>query len=431
MKTRTLQDVFSRKIDPFHFFYTIGWVLLLVESSIAAVQTDGPLVGGVTDRSAKVFARTHGQAFVAIEFSNDALLASPAQIPPVLTTADSDFTAILTLDGLQPETTYYYRVLVNGVPQQIALFPSFSTFPPPDTIREFRFVVLSDLVDVQRFPTIPTLSYARIMEDNPAFVLQIGDFDHRSPRSLPEMRQMHREVRGPYNASGLDFSLYIAPRFPLFHVWDDYDYGLNNGDKTFPGRGIALQAFKEYYPTPDLANPTAGIWHKFTYGQAEFFMLDLRSQRDAASDPDDFRKSMLDGNNIVNGQKEWLKANLLASTARWKFVISSVPFNSTLKLRDSWASFTTERAELLNFIRQNGVQGVIVLSGDLHSGGGIDNGIYTGLPEMSIPQHEPYPMERFKRILERRSDIKQRPRGICPGYRINQPGPGRSGSERC
>ena len=36
-------------------------------------------------------------------------------------------------------------------------------------------------------------------------------------------------------------------------------------------------------------------------------MLDLRSQRDVNTDVDDANKSMLDGDNIADSQKEWLE----------------------------------------------------------------------------------------------------------------------------
>ena len=47
---------------------------------------------------------------------------------------------------------------------------------------------------------------------------------------------------------------------------------------------------------------------------------------------------MLDGDNIANGPKEWLKSPLLNSTATWKFIVSTVPFNPTTKPADAWQS---------------------------------------------------------------------------------------------
>ena len=46
------------------------------------------------------------------------------------------------------------------------------------------------------------------------------------------------------------------------------------------------------YPLPSV---TPGIWQKFSYAQADCFVLDCRSQRDPDADPDNANKSMLDG----------------------------------------------------------------------------------------------------------------------------------------
>jgi alkaline phosphatase D len=365
---------------------SVGLVAALSGVGFAAVQTDGPLVGAVTDTSARIFMRTSSRASVAVQYSTDPLLVTFSSTPGIFTDVTADFTMIVKLTGLAPSTKYYYRVTVGGVAQQSSPYPFFTTFPSGSSSQTFDFVVMADLDWLHYRRPAPV--YATVAAANPAFILQIGDFDHRDPATIKSMRTMHREVRG-YNGfpGGVDFKNNIAGKFPLFHVWDDHDYGVNDGDKTFPGRADAWKAFKEYYPLPDLPNSGAGIWHSFKYAQCEFFMLDLRSQRDRGMDTDGPNKSMLDGDKISNDQKDWLKDGLRNSTAKWKFVISSVPWNPTAKPRppDAWASYQTERNELLDYIDDNNIEGVIFFSGDLHSGGGIDDGTYSGLPEVAVP----------------------------------------------
>jgi alkaline phosphatase D len=299
------------------------------------------------------------------------------------TAVSSDFTSIHSITGLEAETRYYYRVYVDGQLQPMAVH-SFQTFSPMGVTRNFSFAVAADVINVGTNPTVGAPVYAALAADDPLFMLQIGDFDHRNPGGLIQMRTMHRQVLGPSTATGADFDRYIAPNMAVFHVWDDHDYGMNNGDKTFAGRTAALQAYREYYATPTLPNP-AGIWHSFGAGQIDVMMLDVRSQRDPVSTPDGPGKSMLDGDNISNGQKAWLKAALLNSTATWKFIVTPVTFNPTTKPADAWGGYATERNEIVNFIRMNNISGVIFVSGDLHSGGAIDNGANAGFPEVSVP----------------------------------------------
>jgi hypothetical protein len=127
-----------------------------------------------------------------------------------------------------------------------------------------------------------------------------------------------------------------------------------------------------------------GIWQKFTYAQAEFYVLDCRSQRDPERDVDQGDKSMLDGNNLgATGELQWLKDGLLASTARWKIIFTSVIANPSTKFPDGWAGYQREWGELKDFITVNNIKGVVLISGDLHLGA-IDNGIATGFPEMCV-----------------------------------------------
>jgi alkaline phosphatase D len=355
----------------------------LAVSAAAPRLSVGPMVGGVTAQSVKVFVRTVNAGAVRIEYSRDAAFSTSIFTPATTTAAINDFTTIHSLNGLVPESVYFCRVHVDGQLQQTPLH-TFKTFPVTGTVRNFSFAVTADLINASTNPAVGAPAYASLAADNPLFMLQIGDFDHRNPGSLVAMRGMHRSVLGPTTASGADFDQHIAANMPVFHVWDDHDYGINNGDKTFAGRPSALKAFREYYPTPNTPNP-AGIWHSFSAGQIDVMMLDVRSQRDPVTTPDGPGKSMLDGDNIANGQKAWLKAALLNSTATWKFVVSGVPFNPTTKPADAWGAYATERNELLNFIRSNDIEGVIIVSGDLHSGGGIDNGTNAGVPEITVP----------------------------------------------
>jgi alkaline phosphatase D len=348
------------------------------------MQTDGPLVGGVTERSARIFVRTDVPALVQIEYSTLPDLNDSEFSDTRYTDANRDYTTIIDLDNLEPQTIYYYRILVDGVSQQLETLPSFETFPRSHGPVSFRFAIVADVLNSLSYPEVPAPVYQQVAAADPKFVLQIGDFDHRNPQTLSGMRNMHRDVRGEYSIAGHDFLEQIASRFPVFHTWDDHDYGVNNGDKNWVGRSDALQAFDEYYPTPERPN-SAGIWYKFSYANCEFFMLDVRSQRDPDTDPDGPEKSMLDGDNILNGQKQWLLDGLLASNARWKFLVSGVPFNPTSKPDDGWSAFETERSEIMRFIVDNDIEGVILVSGDLHSGGAIDLGDHSGYPEISVP----------------------------------------------
>lgn len=343
--------------------------------------THGPLAGGVTATSANIWVRTDQAARVQIQYSQDAGLQNAQTSAVEETGAVSDFTTIVKIPNLAPQQTYFYTVLVDNVAQFTAPYPHFQTFAARGTDAPFRFVILSDFRTVSKITqNVDTFQHAA--QENPAFVILGGDFDHRNPTTLDEKRDMFRDLYTP--ANGMEnFAKLVLPNFSLVHFWDDHDYGDNNADKKYPEKKDSLRVLQEYFPVYPVS--PYGDWQTFSYGDADFFILDSRSQRDPSHDKDNAQKSMLDGDELGDqGQRAWLLNSLKSSTAKWKFIVSPVIFNPTTKTNDGWGAYQTERRAILDFIRANALTGVIVLSGDLHMGA-IDDGTNAGLPELAAP----------------------------------------------
>jgi len=348
----------------------------------AGTLTEYPIVGAATPTGAKVHLRTDAVEDVAIEYADNKNFRNSTTTSEVTTAAANDYTVVFSLSGLSADTTYWYRVQYDGVVQSTAYVMKFTTLP---SAGNFSFAVFADVAPTDR----AAAAYANAKNDGARFALQIGDFDHGNPSTLAEMRAMHRRVRDVSTLHGADFAQQIASKMPVVHVWDDHDYGDNDEDKNFEGRDDAWQAFDEYWPGYDRPSADEGLWHSFVVGDAEFFVLDLRSQRDPGTDTDNSSKSMLDGDEIVDDQKDWLKAGLRTSAKTWKFIVSSVTMNPTARpaSTDHWGSYETELDELADFIADNDIEGVVVLSGDLHTGGAVDDGTNSGLatPELCVP----------------------------------------------
>jgi alkaline phosphatase D len=364
------------------------WVLVqIMTAGVALGQalTHGPVVGGVTATTAKVFVRTSQPTSVRLLYSTDPNLGNPTPSPTFQTTMRRDLTKIIPLNGLASETPYYMNVVVNDVAQFAAPpYPSFKTFPLSGTSRTFNFVVLTDFFNTYEL-TQNLQTFASAAATSPVFAFIGGDFDHRNPQTSTDKRQMFKDLYNVATPHMEDFVNLILRKTPIMHQWDDHDSGLNNLDKTYPYWNVNQQVFQEYVPSYPLPSVTpAGIWQKFSYAQADCFVLDCRSQRDVATDPDDANKSMLDGNNLgATGELQWLENGLLTSTARWKIIFTSVITNPSTKENDAWGAYQTEWNALRDFINTNNIQGVVSIAGDLHLGA-IDNGTQSGFPEISV-----------------------------------------------
>ena len=357
---------------------------LAVGFASAQFLTHGPVVGGVISSEAKVFVRTNQAASVVLRYGTDPNLAT-CRVGCVRPTRVSDYTTIIPLTNLTPEATYYLNVTVNGASQLAGPpFPNFTVFPAPDSARDFRFVVLSDFSTATSLTaSVQTFTSAAALR--PVFVFIGGDFDHRNPASLADKRTMFHDLYDPDTRFMSDFVPLILRQFPIVHQWDDHDSGLNNLDKSYPRWDLTQQAYQENVPTYSLPTVSPGIWQKFSYAQADLFVLDCRSQRDSDRDPDDADKSMLDGNALgAAGQLQWLKDGLLTSTAVWKIIFTSVVTNTSTKFPDAWAGYQTEWGALKNFINSNNIHNIVFISGDLHQAS-IDDGSQAGFPEMCAP----------------------------------------------
>jgi alkaline phosphatase D len=354
----------------------------LVEGTGAGVL-GGPYAGAASSSGFTVWARLAEGVCAAPVLSRSADLADRWTGEVRCADPEHDGATQWAIDGLDADSTWYWAVEQEGALVLRATHTT-RTFPADDASGVLRFVVFADVNAEYEAP-----AYRMAAGSDAAFALQIGDFDHRDPGlrndDIEAWWAMHRD--NLYAApAGHDLDEGLLHEVPLFHMWDDHDYGRNNADRTAHFGDVARRAFRDYFPTPALPDPDRGLWYSFRAGPAEIFVLDLRSQRDPDDDPDAGEKSMLDGGVLDEApQRTWLQEGLLDSTAQWKFIVSSSVWNPTSKPNDSWAEFAGEQAAITTFIHANGIEGVLFLSGDIHSGGAIDDGSHAGFPEISVP----------------------------------------------
>ncbi|NOY60090.1 MAG: T9SS type A sorting domain-containing protein [Calditrichaeota bacterium] len=415
---------------------SIVFVLFVLLSMIPvfAAVTHGPVVGAVTTNSAKVVVRTDAIALVYFEFDTTPDFTNPIMSDTKMAVADSDYFAICAVTGLSANTLYYYRTFLDGMPQDEVR--SFQTFPENNSGEAFEFHFGSGQQDDLDPNSYIGNIFPVMAEDNPLFWLQIGDWTYPDS-SEAEGADPSKSFALHYNRVLKTYEAKYDPNFPLNellkvtsvdYVFDDHDMVYNNSDMTFPGIANSIRGYKAVFPHYPLANPNNGIWHKFTCGDADFFMLDPRTQRSpniSAFDtlangqltftykPDHL---MLSANPNIDGelQIDWLIRELRESTATWKFLVSTVAFNpaerGTLELAlllqgtgydpvdvpglglmsaaaiavdfsDRWGGFPASVQKIVRAVHDYDIQNVIVLSGDSHNAA-IDDGAHSFFPEL-------------------------------------------------
>ena len=313
----------------------------------------GPMVGHVGPNEARVWAKSSGPAELSMRVGEAADLADARLVGGASLADESGCMGAVVADGLKPSTRYHYALLLNDQPVTAPPYPSFVTAPQPGTSGRTRFAFVSCL---GRGSAASAAAWGDMAERTPIdLLLMLGDNHYGDSTDPKVQRAYYAEQR---RAAGFRD---LTSRTPTYGIWDDHDYGPNNSDRTAKGKEDSLRTFKEHWANPSYGLPDdAGIYFKFSRGEVDFFMLDVRYHRSPNRSRDDGTKTMLGPRQLA-----WLKRELLASKAKVKFVAGGSEFQ-TNGHEDSWTSFARERRELWDFIRDNGIEGVILLSGDRH-----------------------------------------------------------------
>ncbi|CAN5338290.1 alkaline phosphatase D family protein [soil metagenome] len=330
-------------------------MLALVAPAPAAEIESGPMLGHVTGSEAHFWIKASGEATVGIRLSTTSDLEDYPLADEVKLEEASDFMATVKVTGLEPATRYQYQITLDGEPEGGPA--AFSTAPAEGEDGRVRIAFTSC---IGREGALATAGWAEMAENADAdLVLLLGD-NHYADTTAREGQSAayldHRSVPGFRD---------LAPRVPIYAIWDDHDYGPNDSDGTADGKETSLATFQDFWANPSYGEPTnPGIYYHFQRSGIDFFMLDVRYHRSPNSAPDDDEKTVLGAR-----QLEWLKDGLRASEAKIKIVASGSEWQMHGH-RDSWTSFGRERAEILDFMRDEGVTGVLLISGDRHFTGG-------------------------------------------------------------
>lgn len=318
----------------------------------------GPVVGDVAHDRAKVWVRTANAQDVRLAWVSPSS-NRPQILAPQKTTSETDFTAVFSIEGLQPNTKYEYQMQTrNGNQWQADSKGTFRTFSAPGKPSKFTIAFGGGAGYVPQNEYM----WTTLEKFNPDALLLLGDNVYID---MPKSREMQRFCYYRRHARP-EFRQLVRNR-PVFTIWDDHDFGTNDclGGAEIDNPSWKPEVWEVY--RQNWVNPAygggkeqPGCWYDFRLGDVQFFMLDGRYYR---TNPRKKPATMLGP-----AQKAWLKDRLKTSTATFKVLVSPVPWEYRTKgdSLDTWNGFHEERDEIFSFLTDNKIEGVLLMSADRH-----------------------------------------------------------------
>ena len=330
-------------------------------------MASGPMIGHVSMRSAQLWIQTTNPAPVFVQFKAQGA-QEWRQSDTLETSREQAHAAQLTLEGLEPGTTYEVRFVVDGealtedMEVQTQVLWDYRMDPPP-----FSFVTGSCAYINEAQYDRPGRPYGGGYEifdsmaaDAPDMMLWLGDniylrevdfqsysgFLHRysHTRQTPEMASLLKAC-------------------PNYAIWDDHDFGPNDSDGSWVHADWSREAFKTFWSNPSYGLPESPrcVSTAFRFVDMEFFLLDNRTYRVNHQNKTNAPQV------LGQAQIDWLIQALQKSRAPYKFVCIGGQVLNDAAVYENVSQFPSEREEILRRLAEEDIRGVVFLSGDRHT----------------------------------------------------------------
>ncbi len=206
-----------------------------------------------------------------------------------------------------------------------------------------------------------------------------GDMDGRwyvnNDPLLEELRESYREL-----GANPDFAALRAVR-PMLTVWDDHDYGVNDGGGDFPFKEFAERIYERFWSLEDRAlAKRPGVYDSFIAGpegqRLQVIMLDTRFFRSPLKKTDQYgamgKERYVPSDDpyqsmLGEAQWAWLAAEL-KKPADLRLLVSSIQITPNVHGWEAWATLPIERERLYALLSETeAVSNTVFVSGDRHA----------------------------------------------------------------
>jgi len=252
-----------------------------------------------------------------------------------------------------------------------------ATYPRLDPRLPLERIVFGSCLDEEKTPP----RWQTLLDRDPQLFIMLGDNVYADSVGIRDVGPDLVEMRRAYAALDAQAGFRdLRSKVPLLAVWDDHDYGLNDGGEENPIKVEAKSIFADFFDVSadDPMRLREGIYRAGIYGptghRVQIILLDTRyfrsplkptDQRNAPGKqrfvPDDDPKKTILG----EAQWQWLEEQL-RQPAELRLIVSSIQVIAEGHGWEGWRMMPLERTRLTRLINETEANGVIFLSGDRH-----------------------------------------------------------------
>ncbi len=314
------------------------------------IHLGGPMLGCISPQSASVWIRTVEPASVMVKVIID---GKEVSFGPIQSSYDNNLSAVVPVEGLQPEMDYPYSVEVDG--KKITGKGSYVIHTPAREKPCQTRILFGSCY--HRMGLGNTKLSLAMVSRSPDALLLMGDIAVQDRDNHLGRHNLDYLMRDMFPAWQ-----YVAANIPVFATWDDHDY-FNNDQYEIPqgytqaDRENVWKIFRHSWNNPSygFGDSLQGVFFRTRIGCADVIMLDNRY----------FRKQ---GSLLGEKQMAWLKKQLLDCKGPFIILSCGTMWSDYLSNgKDSWGVYDPQgREELFLFIEKNNIKGVLLISGDRH-----------------------------------------------------------------
>jgi alkaline phosphatase D len=235
---------------------------------------------------------------------------------------------------------------------------------------------------------MPQTMWQHVIANNPQLWVWLGDIIYADTNDMRALAAHYKRLKTTPDYKKL------RAKTQIIGVYDDHDYGVNDGCKDYPMKKGAKKCLMDFLDVPSNSplRKREGAYSSYTFGKGEqrvkVIVMDTRYFRDPlVKDPTKQRRYLpnLEGDMLGEAQWEWLERELRYSQANLNILCSSVQVIADDHPHEKWGNFPNQRKKLLSLIAETKPKNLLILSGDRH------------MTEVSKMQLEglPYPLYDF------------------------------------